>query len=216
MAGRGGITSAGAPRGIETPLGRVGLWLDGRPFEPDGLWEVFGGDDYAQRHHVDGNCRLAYWHESDGGTHVLECRLDPACPCEGSTESGERLEATEIEGAGAALVIAVEYDFEDYAHGTYEYDYTATAGGLAAVVELPADAKAQWVVFGVSWVDEEDDENRVNPWLLGDPSGDRLKLPVGVYTRDGSGPYGGRTVERFIEIERPWERKGEVLSLFGG
>ena len=207
-----------APRLIETPLGSVGLWLDGEPCPHDGAWEVIDLSDYALRHPVDGNVRIAYWHEPDGAGHALECRLESLCECEGGSTGGERLEATVIDGGEARLVIAVEYDFEDYAqgHGTYEYDYRADAGGLAVTVELPADAKAQWIVFGVSWVDRVDDENGTNPWLVGDPQGDRLRLPVGIYKKDGTGPYGGRTIEWFIPIECPWERKDDVLALFDG
>ncbi len=83
-------------------------------------------------------------------------------------------------------------------------------------MELPADAKAQWIVFGVSWVEDFDDESRTSPRLVGDPGGDRLRLPTGVYEKDGSGPYGGRTIEWFLSIERPWERKADVLALFDG
>ena len=203
---------------IATPLGSVGLWLDGEPCAHDGMWEVFDRSDYALRHHVDGNVRIAYWHEPDGSDHVLECRLEPLNACEGCGAPGERLEATEIRDGHSELVIAVEYDCEEHAqgHGEHEYDYRASADGLAATVSLPADAKAQWIVFGISWVDEETEENETNPWLLGDPICDRLRLPVGVYKKDGSGPYGGRTIEWFIPIERPWERKDDVLALFDG
>ena len=203
---------------IDTPLGAVGFWFDGSPCAHDGAWEVFDRSDYALRHPVDGNVRMAYWHEPDGAYHVLECRLDPSRECDGGGASGERLEATEIDGRGARLVIAVEYGFGDHAHGhgEHEYDYRADADGLAVTVELPADAKAQWVVFGISWVNRVDEENGTNPWLAADPLGDRLRLPVGVYKKDGSGPYGGRTIEWFLPIERPWERKDDVLALFAG
>jgi hypothetical protein len=113
-------------------------------------------------------------------------------------------------------VIAVEYDFEEHAHGhgQNEFDYTAMADGYAVTVELPADAKAQWIVFGVSWVEGFDEQSRTNPWLVGDPCDDRLRLPTGVYEKDGSGPYGGRTIEWFLPIERPRERKDDILALF--
>ena len=204
--------------GIVTPLGTVGLRLDGRPCAHDGSWEVVSTSDYARRHPVDGNWRVAYWHEPDGAPHVLECSLDPSRPCEGATEGGERLEATEVDDGNTVLVIAVEYDFEEHAHGhgRLEYDYTATADGLVATVELPADARAQWVVFGVSWVSGYDEGSRTNPWLVGDPGGDRDRLPVGVYEKGGSGPYGDRTIEWFLPIDRPWERKDDVLALLGG
>lgn len=179
--------------GISTPLGVVGLWLDGRPYAHDGLWEVVDRSDYATWHPVDGNVRIAHWHEPDGAAHTLACRLDPSHGCEGGFASGERLEATEIDDGRSRLVIAVEYDFEDYAqgYGEYEYDYQATAADLAATVELPADAKPQWIVFGVSWVEEVDDENGTNPWLVGDPNGDRLRMPMGSCTRNGSGMAAG-------------------------
>lgn len=203
-------------RHIRTPLGDVGLFLDGEPCATDGVWEVVGTSDYARNHPVDGNWRIAYWHEPDGTPHVLECSLAPSCACEGGGAGGERLEATEIDDGRTALVIAVEYDFEDYAHGhgRYEYGYTATAGGHAVTVELPANAKAQWIVFGLSWVEGFDEGSRTNPWLVGDPGGDRLRLPTGVYEKDGSGPYGGRTIEWFLPIERPWERRDDILALF--
>ena len=164
---------------ITTPLGAVGLWLDGKPCAHDDLWEVSDRSDYALRHPVDGNVRIAYWHEPDGSDHILECRLVPTCDCEGDSDSGERLEAVCIDCVDARLVIAVEYDFEDYAHGhgKHEYDYRANADGFAVTVELPADAKAQWIVFGVSWVDVVDEESGTSPWLLADPQGDRLRLP---------------------------------------
>ena len=205
-------------RCIRTPLGNVGLRLDGSPCAIDGMWESVDTPDYAKSHPVDGNWRIAYWHEPDGAAHVLECRLDPSVACVGGSASGERLEATEIDDEKTALVIAVEYDFEEYAHGhgEYEYDYVATADGCAATVELPADAKAQWIVFGVSWIEGFDEGSRANPWLVGDPGGDRLRLPAGVYEKDGSGPYGNRTIEWLLPIERPWERKADVLALFGG
>ena len=170
-----------ATRGISTSLGKVGLWLDGEPCERCDVWDVAGGSGLAARFPVDGNVRIAYRHEPDGAAHTLECRLDPSCECEGASASGERLEATEIDGGGSRLVIAVEYDFEEWAHGhgEHEYDYRASAVGLAATVELPSDAKSQWIVFGVSWVDEVDEKNGTNPWLAGDPGGDRLRLPVG-------------------------------------
>ena len=207
-----------ASRLIDTPLGTVGLWLDGDPCTHDGMWEIFDCSDYALRHPVDGNVRIAYWHEPDGAGHVLECKLTPIREWESGSDGGERLEATCIDGGGARLVIAVEYDFEEYAHGhgEHEYDYRADADGLAVTVELPSDAKAQWIVFGASWVDMVDEENGTNPWLMGDPQGDRLRLPVGVYKKDGSAPYNGRTIEWFIPIEEPWERKDDVLALFDG
>lgn len=113
-------------------------------------------------------------------------------------------------------MIAVEYDFEEHAHGhgQNEFDYTAMADGYAVTVELPADANAQWIVFGVSWVEGSDEQSRTNPWLVGDPCDDRLRLPTGVYEKDGSGPYGGRTIEWFLPIERPRERKDDILALF--
>lgn len=203
---------------VVTPLGSVGFRLDGEPCANDGAWEVVDTSDYARRHPVDGNWRVAYWHEPDGAAHTLECRLDPSVECVGGSADGEMLEATEIDDGQTALVIAVEYDFEDYAHGhgEYEYDYTATADGHAVTVELPADAKAQWIVFGVSWLEGFDEESRTNPWLVGDPGGDRLRLPTGVCEKDGSGPYGGRTIEWFLPIDNPWERKADVLALFDG
>ncbi|WP_417118837.1 hypothetical protein [Olsenella phocaeensis] len=203
---------------IEMPLGNVGLWLDNEPYSADGLWEVVDTSDYGTRHPVDGNMRIAYRHEPDGASHVLECRLDPSCACEGSMDSGERLEATEIEGGGTVLVIGVEYDFEDFAHGhgEHEYDYTATADGLTATVELPVDAKAQWIVFGVSWITGYDDESRTNPWLAVDPMGDRLKLEGVTFDKEEVGAYGYRSVDFFMEIERPWERKADILKLFEG
>lgn len=165
-------------KGVVTPLGTVGLWLDGKPCVHDGMWEVADASDYARRHPVDGNWRIAYRHEPDGARHELECRLDPACACVGSNASGERLEATEIDDGRVVLVIAVEYDFEEHAHGhdQNEYDYTATADGCAIAVELPTDARAQWIVFGVSWVQDFDEQSRTNPWLMGDPCGDRLRI----------------------------------------
>lgn len=203
---------------IATPLGAVGLWLDGVPYAHDGLWEVVDRSDYAMNHPVDGNVRIAYWHESDGNAHTLECGLTPSCECDCCPAGGERLEAIEIEGEGSALVIAVEYDFEESAHGhgEREYDYRATSGGLAVTVELPADAKAQWIVFGVAWVVKANDANRTNPWLVGDPGGERLQLPTGVYTRDGSGPYGNKTIDWFIGIDHPWERKDDLLAILDG
>lgn len=203
---------------IDTPLGPIELWLDGSPCAHDGTWEVFGCSDYAKSHPVDGNMRIAYWHEPDDADHVLECRLEPVHACSGCGAPGERLEATEIRDGRSELVIAVEYDCGEYAqgHGEHEYDYRAFADGLTATVNLPADAKAQWIVFGVSWVNEATEDNEANPWLLGDPIGDRLRLPTGVYRKDGSGPYGGRTIEWFLPIERPWERKEDLLALFDG
>ena len=167
---------------IATPLGTVGLWLDGRPWANHGAWERIDASGYARLHPVDGNWRIAYWHEPDGGAHTLECRLDPAVECEGGSASGERLEATEVDGGKTVLVIAVEYDFKDYAHGhgQYEYDHIAATDDFGAIVELPVDARAQWVVFGVSWVEDFDEESGVNPWLVGDPGGDRLKLAASV------------------------------------
>lgn len=105
--------------------------------------------------------RLLHWREPDGRAHTLECRLTPTSVCEGGLMSGERLEATRIEGGGCVLVIAVEYDLEDetQGHGEYQYDYRARADGLAVIVELPEDVKVQPIVFGVAWVVLANDDN---------------------------------------------------------
>lgn len=146
------------------------------------MWEVVDTTEYAKSHLVDSNWRIAYWHEPDGTAHVLECRLTPSHECESGNASGERLEAIEIDDGRTSLVIAVEYDFENrvHGHGEYEYDYVATADGYAVSVELPADAKEQWIVFGVSWLEGFDEQSKTNPWLMGDPGGDRLRLQTGV------------------------------------
>ena len=65
---------------IATPLGCVGLFLDGKPCAHDGIGEIVDTSDYARRHPVDGNWRIAYQHEPDGSSHTLECRLSPSCP----------------------------------------------------------------------------------------------------------------------------------------
>ena len=161
---------------IATPLGCVGLFLDGKPCAHDGVGEIVDTSDYARRHPVDGNWCIAYQHEPDGSSHTLECRLSPTCPCEGGPASGERMEAVEIEGNGAVLVIAVEDNSEELArdHGVSVDGYIAKERGLATIAELPASAKAQRIVFGVSWVNAATEQNRTNPWLVGDPGGDGI------------------------------------------
>ncbi|MDO4590793.1 MAG: hypothetical protein Q4B35_05300 [Slackia sp.] len=164
---------------VATPLGAASLWLDGEPCACDRIWEipVRRGERF-----VDGNVRMAYRYEPDALSHVLECRIDSLRDCESSSASGERLEAIEANDGRSCLVVAVEYDFEDYAqgHDEYQYDYRASVCDLGVVVDLPADARAQWIVFGVSWVNEANDENVVNPWLAADPFGDRQRLRSGV------------------------------------
>lgn len=208
----------GIPNHVATPLGNVALWLDGEPCEPDGIWQEPCFSRYAKDHPVDGNMRLSHRHEPDGRAHTLECRLTPTSDCEGFSASGERLEATQVEGGACILVIAVEYDFEDEAQGPgeYQYDYRATADGLAATVELPEDAKAQPIVFGVAWVAEASDDNKDNPWLVADPAGARNRMPKGPSAKPATDPYGDVPEGFYTQIECPWERKGDLLALFDG
>lgn len=163
---------ADGSRCIETPLGTVGLLLDGTPCDCTRVWEVADASDYTRRHPVDGNWRLAYWYEPGGSAHTLECRLDPCRACDGGPASGERLEAVEVDDGRTVLAIAVEHDFEDSGCG-----YSVVTDALAVTVSFPAGSKARWMVFGVSWLEGYDEDSRVNPWLMGDPGGDRDRLP---------------------------------------
>lgn len=154
-----------------TPLGGVCLWVDGEPTVSDAHWEPDRDADYAARHPVDGNYRLAYRHVPDGEPHVVECRLAPLHSCECAPASGERLVAMEVGDGEATVSIGVEWD---EAGG---YDYRACVAGFGITVELPASASEQWLVFGLAWVEETTEENATNPWLMADPCGDRENVP---------------------------------------
>lgn len=154
-----------------TPLGGVCLWVDGDPSVSDVHWEPDCNGDYASRHPVDGNLRLAHRHVPDGYPHVVECKLEPLHGCECALATGERLMALEIDDGESTVSIAVEWGEE----GGYDYCAFVTDFGIA--VELPADADEQWVVFGLAWVEETTGENADNPWLMADPCGDRENVP---------------------------------------
>lgn len=154
-----------------TPLGGVCLWVDGEPTVSGAHWEPDSDGDYASRHPVDGNYRLAYRHVPDGRAHVVECKLAPLHGCECALATGERLMALEVDDRESAVSIGVEWD-ED---GRYDYHAFVTDFGIA--VELSADAEEQWVVFGLAWVEEMTEENATYPWLMADPCGDRENVP---------------------------------------
>lgn len=156
-----------------TPLGGVCIWVDGWPVVSDVHWEPGCDGDYAARHPVDGNFRLAYRHVPDGGAHLVECKLEPLHECECSHATGERLVAIEIVDGESTVCIGVEWE-----EGS-GYDYRARVTEFGIAVELPASASEQWVVFGLAWVEETTEENATNPWLMADPRGDRDVVPDG-------------------------------------
>lgn len=156
-----------------TPIGGVCLWVDGDPSVSDAHWESDGSGEYAKAHPVDGNCRIAYHHTPDGNPHVVECKLIPLRDCVQSPATGERLIAVEVNDDESTVIIGVEWDECESV-----YDYVAGAIDYGVEVTLPAEAKEQWLVFGLAWVEEAADENATNPWLMGDPLGDRQNIPV--------------------------------------
>ena len=162
-----------------TPLGGVCLWVDGDPTVSDAHWEPEGSGDYAVRHPVDGNYRLAYRHVPDGREHVVECKLDPLHGCECGLAMGERLIALEVNDGKSTVCIGVEWDEES----GYNYAAFVTAFGIA--VTIPADAREQWIVFGLAWVEETSEENLDNPWLMADPLSDRNNVPDSAVRRGG-------------------------------
>ena len=157
---------------FDTPLGGVCLCSDGEPVVPCAFWEPGAEGAYAASHPVDGNWRLAYRHEMDGKRHVVECRLVPTHACESTHATGERLQAVEVTDGVATLIIGVEWDV-----GSDAYDYVAHTIDNGVSVEIPGHAKGQWLVFGLSWVENTTEENACNPWLMGDPVGDRDHVP---------------------------------------
>ena len=108
----------------------------------------------------------------DGRRHVVECRLSPTHACESTPATGERLQAVEVTDGVATLIIGVEWDV-----GSDAYDYVAHTIDNGVSVEIPGHAKGQWLVFGLSWVENTTEENAYNPWLMGDPVGDRDHVP---------------------------------------
>ena len=63
------------------------------------------------------------------------------------------------------MFIGVEWDD---AEGGYDYRAELEDFGVAATI--PSDAKEQWIVFGLSWVEKTTEENATNPWLMGNPT----------------------------------------------
>lgn len=156
-----------------TPIGGVCLWVDGDPSVSDAHWEPDGGSEYAITHPVDGNYRIVYHHIPDGKEHVIECKLVPLHDCVQGPATGERLVAVELNDGESTVVIGVEWDD---CEGVY--DYAAGIVDYGVEITLPAEAKEQWLVFGLAWVEETTEENATNPWLMGDPLGDRQNVPV--------------------------------------
>ena len=163
-----------------TPLGGVCLWVDGDPTVSDAHWEPDDNGDYAVRHPVDGNYRLAYRHAPDGHEHMVECKLDPLHGCECSLATGERLMALEVDDGESTVSIGVEWNEEG------GYDYSACVTDFGVAVTIPADAAEQWVVFGLAWVDETTEENAEYPWLMADPLSDRNNVPDSAVRRGGA------------------------------
>ena len=163
---------------FSTPLGGVCLWADGEPVGTSTSWEPDATGAYAACHPVNGNWRLAYRHEPDGKRHVVECRLVPTHVYESMPAAGERLQAVEVTDGMATLIIGVEWDV-----GSDAYDYVARVIDCGVSVEIPGHAKGQWLVFGLSWVESTTEENACNPWLMGDPVGDRDHVPQSEVTR---------------------------------
>ena len=163
-----------------TPIGGVCLWVDGAPATPDAHWETVAGGEYAKAHPVDGNHRIAYHHIPDGGSHVVECKLSPLHDCSQGPATGERLIAVEINDDESTVFIGVEWDG---CEGTY--DYAAGVVDYGVGITLPTGAEEQWLVFGLAWVEETTAENATNPWLMGDPLGDRQNAPAGIGCGEG-------------------------------
>jgi|GEM_PF-1427857 len=148
-----------------TPLGGVCLWVDDEPTVSDAHWEHEDDSDYARRHPVDGNYRIAYHHVPDGASHQVKCLLSNLHECDHGYAGGERLVGIEISDEEATVFIGVEWDD---AEGGYDYRAELEDFGVAATI--PSDAKEQWIVFGLSWVEKTTEENATNPWLMGNPT----------------------------------------------
>lgn len=151
---------------LYTPLGGVGLWLDGEPVEFR-IVTLEPTSDYDRAHRVDANKRMIWSFVPDGKAHTLECNLVPVCPCEHDWASGERLEAVEFSDEECALIVAVGYDFEAREMGLTDYEAEMTEEGVR--VRLFPETAAREFRFGVSWIMGYGEHSRVNPWLLGDP-----------------------------------------------
>ena len=86
---------------------------------------------------------------------------------------------------------------------------------MAATVEFSEVSKAQWIVFGVAWVENYTEENRAHPWLVADPVGDRKKLLMYRFDKHEN-PEKHHSLDWGMLIESPWTRHADILRLFEG
>lgn len=169
------VPSASPASSIATPLGNVGLWLDGKPVD----FLVYDASifDYEDVK-VDANKRLCYSYVADGRAHVLECKLDDSHPHEWDVASGERLQGVEFVDGTTALNVTTEWDDEEYAEhdGKGDYDYCARMRETGLRFEFSPESRSRRIIMGVAWHVGYTYETRFRSWLVADPTIDRLSV----------------------------------------
>ncbi len=161
---------------ISCPLGEICLFFDGSPV-PFALYDSPSASSYVQDYPVDANKRLRWHYEPDGQAHILECRLAPEGTCEWDYACGERLMAIDIFDGSAILVITTEWDSWEYEEndgkGLEDYSVRIIENGLQFTFD--ESTRSHDIIIGASWLSGYTENTRRDPWLVGNPSIDKLR-----------------------------------------
>ena len=155
-------------RSLSTPFGAIQIRIDGKPVpyvaKPGRKLDAFP--------HVLGRYRIAVSLIPDGKAHTVACVFEPACACQTTQESGERLECQSFYNA-SRFKLSIGIACEAGASGPDDDDAQYLDNGMA--YRVGAKTKTALYVFGIAWIDnagwEEDGNPRgIETWLAADPS----------------------------------------------
>ena len=122
---------------------------------------------------INGRYKIIVEYKNDKFPHLIYCILEgiDSSKAEYCNESGERLECKAIYQENIKLSIGIECDtcyLDGERISNYDYDSIYLNNGIGYYI-LPT-TKSQTFIFGVAWIRECNETNKVQTWYGADPT----------------------------------------------